>query len=565
MKTFDSYELLITPLSPVHIGTGDSYDPTNYVIEGDALYEFDSGEVVEVLSKPEREELLRVVDRRPSEEMIKAVQRFFYGRRSLLIHHARNRLRVLEGVATLYRERVGQTAQHEQGGRQVINRLEIDRTAFNLMTRLPLLFGSSLKGAIRTALLDKRNNGQPRRTHTDRPRTEGNADLQHRLFAYRPGKFELDPLRLVQISDAAWQGDADVPPSEVHFAVNRKKVPVRDERGRLRASQAEQKNLYQILECVAALRHRAFRAQLNIQKVDGVDKPGELPSDDLRFTIQDIARACNDFYRAILSEESRLLAERGFLSQSWYDDLRELMTGELGQLLDSNQAFLLRAGRHSGAESVTLRGVREIRIMTGRGQSELASGAKTVWLAAREPGNQQELLPFGWLLVEVAAGADRYPETCSALKKVCESHLRPARDWAARQAQLAEERAQQQAESEARRRQEEQQARLRVEQEQRAARLDAERQARLAAMSPEERAIEDLRVLYDGEKAANRKEPQGELAQRRAELLKQAKSWSAAEMRRKAAELIEETTRWVPWPKKKQTERQKELDELRNP
>ena len=55
MKTFDSYRLLITPLSPVHVGTGDTYEPTNYVIEDDALHEFDPGEIVEVLSKSDRD------------------------------------------------------------------------------------------------------------------------------------------------------------------------------------------------------------------------------------------------------------------------------------------------------------------------------------------------------------------------------------------------------------------------------------------------------------------------------------------------------------------------------
>src|SRR5207247_9411969 len=131
MKTVDSYQLLITPLSPVHIGTGDSYDPTNYVIEDDALHEFDVGDVVELLSKPDRDFLLKVVDQRPNADMIKSVQRLFYERRSALIARGRNRIPVLDGVAALYRDRVGQTAQRDGGDQRVINRLEIGRTTCN--------------------------------------------------------------------------------------------------------------------------------------------------------------------------------------------------------------------------------------------------------------------------------------------------------------------------------------------------------------------------------------------------------------------------------------------------
>ena len=40
----DHYTLRYTPLSPVHIGTDESYEPGNYVIDedGGALYSFDS-------------------------------------------------------------------------------------------------------------------------------------------------------------------------------------------------------------------------------------------------------------------------------------------------------------------------------------------------------------------------------------------------------------------------------------------------------------------------------------------------------------------------------------------
>lgn len=34
------YELVISTLSPVHIGCGEDYEPTNYVMDGGCLYLF---------------------------------------------------------------------------------------------------------------------------------------------------------------------------------------------------------------------------------------------------------------------------------------------------------------------------------------------------------------------------------------------------------------------------------------------------------------------------------------------------------------------------------------------
>ncbi|MDM7457529.1 MAG: RAMP superfamily CRISPR-associated protein, partial [Tepidimonas sp.] len=258
MKTFDSYRLHITPLSPVHIGTGESYEPTNYVIDDGILHEFDTGATVMALSASDRQALLRITDRRPDAEMIKAVQRFFYERRETLMAHALQRIPVLRGVTTLYASRVGQTANREAGGKQVLNRLEIDRTAYNPVTRLPVLYGSSLKGAIRTALLDKINGGSRLQMVEDRRtgkrRDENNQELQNRLFRYQPGRFERDPMRLVQLADAVWCGEPGLPATRVHLAVNRKKAPVVDEKGVLRKSKADE--LYQILECMPGWHYR---------------------------------------------------------------------------------------------------------------------------------------------------------------------------------------------------------------------------------------------------------------------------------------------------------------------
>ncbi|TAN46920.1 MAG: hypothetical protein EPN21_18960 [Methylococcaceae bacterium] len=127
--SFDVFRLYFTPLSPVHIGSGDSYQPTHYVIEDGTLYELDTGGLMAALSNDDRTALLNIVERQPNDEMVKAIQRFFYQRRASLLSRACKRIPVSKGVEHLYVSRVGQAANRESGGKQVINRLEIDRTA----------------------------------------------------------------------------------------------------------------------------------------------------------------------------------------------------------------------------------------------------------------------------------------------------------------------------------------------------------------------------------------------------------------------------------------------------
>lgn len=554
MNAFDSYRLLITPLSPVHIGTGESYEPTNYVINEGVLHEFDTEAVAAALTSTDREKLLGIANGTPDSTMIEAMQRFFYERRGPLMFHAVHRIPVLPGIARLYESRVGRTANREADGKTVINRLEIDRTSFNPVTHRPVLFGSSLKGAIRTALLNDINGGRQAQER------KGLHEFQGGVFKYRdPNRnksyFEQDPLRLVQLSDASYQGEPHFPATEVHLAVNRKKDRVVDSQGIVRQSQAETKDLYQILECVSALRYRSFSAQLNLQRVNGVldERRGQrgLPAVDLRFDVTDIARACNEFYQPILEAENGRMRTRGYLNEGWDQAIQQLLAASC-ERMKRGEVFLLRVGRHSGAESVTVNGVRSIRIMKGKGERpEYAQTSKTLWLAADDKNQKQDLLPFGWLMVELLplrSDAPDWPE----LRTICEPSLAAARIFAAKMTALQVELDEARAKAEARRREEEESARRRAEEEARAIQAEAERQTRLDAMTPEEREIETFRTQFENEKAKGGYKAGGIFDAQRLAFFKRTLEWQDQAARAQAASLLRETVKWSGWPGKKE-------------
>ena len=92
MNFLESRRLLISTLSPVHVGCGEDYDPTHYVIEDDTLYEFEPGAAQKVLTDQDRRELLRIVGNPNNKRMLQEVQAFFYQRRQALMMVAKRRI-----------------------------------------------------------------------------------------------------------------------------------------------------------------------------------------------------------------------------------------------------------------------------------------------------------------------------------------------------------------------------------------------------------------------------------------------------------------------------------------
>jgi len=469
--------------------------------------------------------LNKTVSGKPSEDMLKAVQRFFSDKRAQLKPFSINAIPVLDGVAQLYASRIGQTANRESGGKQVLNKLEIDRTAYNPVTRQPVLYGSSIKGAIRTALLDHVNQGQ--RTHE----RKGLHEFQGQLFKYRDPErgrlsLEQDPLRLIGLGDAVWSMKQGLPTTQVYLAVNRKKAAVADQQGNLRAAMGE--NLYQILECVPSAYPDCFNGQLTLQSIEG--PAAKVPAKDLRFQMRAIADACNRFYVPLWTTERKLMIQRGYGDEGWQQLVNQILSAKQDKI-KNGEAFLLRIGRHSGAEAVTVAGARNgnIKIMKGKGQPpEYADAPKTLWLAANEPKQRTQLLPFGWLLVEIHAG-DAPAADNPELAELCASHHHLARRWAenhAQRQQAREQEAQQRIANQARQHAEAlaaEQARLAEQQRQASlSPLESEIEAFLKAIPTAEH---DTRLLQELENGQWQGEDMKVVARKVQQLMQQAGKW----------------------------------------
>ena len=492
----ETVALRITPLTPIHIGCGIDFDPTGYVIDDGVLFHFDAAQVP--LNEADRRALLGAVQR-PGAEALLSVQRFFHERSPACIGAARLAVPVAAGVAVQYAKRIGSVAQAEARGQRVTNNLEIERTSHHPHTGMAYLPGSSLKGAMRTAWLDKINNGRPGQSG------EKASALEARLLD--GGKFETDPFRLVRVGDA--QGAAVA--SQVVFSTNHKKREVvRD--GVLLLGRGPTARR----ECVAPAQWAALRFDLSLDGLAGqhIDRKTPAPAGRIG-DWQRLAAACQRYYLPRLRVLLDLLDTRRLAHPAWLAGVRALLS-ELAPQMARGEVVLLRAGRHSGAESVTLDGVRDIKIMKGPKEQPAYSseGATTVWLAAHDETARSDMQPFGWLLlhrdgVELPAlqawcALQAKPEMAAAQTRLAQARDQAQRDRVARDGQVAEQQA----------------------------RLEAERQAaehaaqRRQSLSPEGRAVADLEARLLAHTSAKKQAIGGALWPAVAQLMAASSAWA---------------------------------------
>ena len=115
------------------------------------------------------------------------------------------------------------------------------------------------------------------------------------------------------------------------------------------------------------------------------------------------------------------------LGETWWAGALKSLVAALAPALDDGRTMLMRVGRHSGAESVTLNRHRWVRIMEGRGKAHWAPDATTIWLAAEREDSRANIRPFGWLLVERSDDL----QTNDHLRRWCDAELNASRSQSA--------------------------------------------------------------------------------------------------------------------------------------
>ncbi|MDR2789830.1 MAG: hypothetical protein LBB59_02495 [Campylobacteraceae bacterium] len=354
MKT---YHLKLTALSPIHIGTGQDYEPTNYVMDifrakthdestkkYKMLFEFDEIEFYKSLNEDEKKEFKRLANNDSPCARFQ-IYRFIHEKhKSLARKLAFKKVAVIDDVYEKYQEDIGKAVNNEGKENRIFDQFMIARTYAVPSTHRLVLPGSSIKGSISTAYQEQlyKQNGRDYEAVKRQMLTPCNENLFKNFL----------------ISDA---NTNDKQASAIATVVNVKR-------------NIERTGISNRLEVV-----------LTSKSFDTVVKVKE----PLKFG--EIASSCNEHYLPIFRSM--------FNDKTDSNTLREINFGFVQQYKNyqpkSNQ-FLLRIGHHSGGRATSIDGMREIKIKTQKGY-ETRKEETTIWLYK---GNNGKFLPLGWVLCE---------------------------------------------------------------------------------------------------------------------------------------------------------------------
>lgn len=478
MDWMDHRKITITTLSAIHIGCDEDFVPAEFVISDNILHYLDMAVVADALEASERNALGGM-------QTIGAIQQFFKSRRDRFIPLSTHWVEIASDIAKEYDEKAGKPTQSGMNGESTYNQFTLARTAYRMVDFSPYLPGSSLKGSMRTAWIDSINKGRTLEQSgvTGTVKNRQNRELQQKVLGYTNGNFQDDPLRHLRVADAHHGEESMAAPTRILYAVSKKKKP--SERG------AAELNVR--LETIPGLLDDAFSGEISFTESKVIDNP---------VTWRRLCDACNNFYWPQLEGELGHAHLASVLDQNWRSLIKSLLTEELQALRENHQGFLLRVGRHSGAESMTLNGVRDIKILGKGDPPSYRSETTEKRFASQTKTAMDGLLPFGWVWVEScedelqyvsAAVRDKlrpYSRTWRETQRDRLQQIEEAREARLTAAQAAEQRRMQAEEAE-RRRAREEQARLIV----------------LESMSPNMRRVEELRTGIEKRLALGRKIP----------------------------------------------------------
>ena len=306
-----SYKLKLTALTPIHIGTGEVYEPTNFVIDDGWLYEFDEVLFFKILPQPKRQQFTKLVtiESKNGNEYFEKIHAFFIENKEYAKKVVINKVKVSNAFENKYKKDIAKKVQIENTQKNnkykpnnVFNKFEIQKTQREPNNVSTFLAGSSIKGAISTA-------------------------YQEMIFK-KGAKEELDKsfktdkvFRNLSISDTLVQKAN----SQIAFSINQELFE--DDSSEISTMiEVNSKDS----EYLATLDIKSFLNDDSQEIKEKITKE--------KITKEKIIKACNEHYNIIYENKEHKKIN-----------------------LNSDQ-FLLSVGKHSGARAVTIDGLRKISV-----------------------------------------------------------------------------------------------------------------------------------------------------------------------------------------------------------
>ena len=371
------YTIKMTALTPIHIGTGESFDPTNFVIDDGYLYEFDEIEFFKNLDLQQKEEFLKAVEQKREESLFQ-IHRVIKQNKEIAKKNAKHKTKVSSGIQNDYDRKIGQAVQIEGGRkidkRKIFNQFEIEKTARQAnKNHILYLPGSSIKGAISTAYQEFIYKKDPR--------------LWQELFENRNPSLRV--FKNLSVADTKLLKAYSI----IGYALNKERFECEDHEGPKTKLEVIFSNLKQQSRFETTLTFKDYEVSRNY-----------------KVTLEELVKACNEHYFPIFKQmfesyttfKGRRVDDctNEYFSEEFYERYNNFQ-------LKDNQ-FLLRVGKHSQARAVTIDGMRRIEVKVSGGgprrkpnRWETLDQETTTWFFGFKENQNEGLLPFGWILCEI--------------------------------------------------------------------------------------------------------------------------------------------------------------------
>ena len=438
--------IAITPLSPLHIGCGEVYEPTNYVVDPakSLMYAFDPAGAK--VSEGVRSEMMKAALTGRYQDM-----RAFFSRHLTDFRPWATAILPMDtGSLAAYRKMLNPT------GHQKATEFAVQRTAYRRLLQGICAYvpGSGLKGVAKTALADRLNDGQ---------RIDAKA-INATLFG---GDFDKSPFRFLKISDLQ---------AENNWVQTRSRCAGRY----FKNSDFQYYGITDFFETVEPAQYRVFSGE--------VVMTGDKTVTQVTSAFDSIENLMRELHRYADLNWKKEIGWYRAADNEWARSVEELLTAMKPQIA-VGKAALVRLGKNTGAESKTLTGAAQIQIRHPKSKqpTEISDRTTTLWITSEKiPANDERAngMPFGWALVEVVE--DTAP---TALKAWCEKTAKRVKvDLTTEWQSVNDARVELLQSYEKREREEAEIRQQRLEAEE----AEVKRQSELAAMSPERRLTEEL-------------------------------------------------------------------------
>jgi len=363
--------LKIKAISPIHIGSGEIYEPTNFVIDNNILYYFKDEDFYLNLSEIDRKRFMQIVNENRDDSFIR-VHKFVKEKKEVVKNIAYLKVKTSKGIQKEYNKVVGNIRQLEgKELKKVFNKFEIQRIqrkqlkSKNGYAYTGYIVGSALKGAISTAYQEYIF------------KTEGPRSLEEKFYSQDISKnifkdFKVSDSLVTKIS------------TKIGFALNKERFEY-------------------------DFNNTNNNIKLHTQ-IEVIEPTSEfivhIEYDESKLNLNKILESCNSHYlpifESIFAEETNNKEEfiSEYLSDEFFDKYVDFKPKK-------NQ-YLIRVGKHSGARAVTIDGMREINVKVSGGgpkrkpnKWETLEEETTTWLYGDYPKSNENLLPFGWMICEI--------------------------------------------------------------------------------------------------------------------------------------------------------------------